>query len=515
MTGSGEHGRSRQRRGRTRSLSVALAAAATFTVVSQGSAATPAYSPVTDAGSLYNTTLSTGAQAAWQRGYTGKGIDVAVIDTGVSPVPGLDGPGKVINGPDLSYESQSDNLVYKDTYGHGTHMASIIAGRDAGAVAGRYAGDSTNFLGVAPDARIINMKASDAEGATDVTQIIAAINWVVQNRNSNGMNIRVINLSYGTDSTQDWVIDPLAFAVDAAWRKGIFVVVAGGNEGFAGKHGPGLTNPASNPRVMAVSALDNNRTLDPKDDTIAGFSSSGTKERKPDIAAPGRSVVGLAVSGSYVALNHGATGAVGTRFFRGSGSSQSAAVVSGAAAILLQQRPSLTPGQLKRVLLSSVYKIKGSPSEAQGKGALDINAALDAKTASDNFKLATATGTGSIDASRGSMRPRRNGVALTGEKDIFGDPVSTSDLAKNAEAGRSWVAGSWNKRSWSGDGWTNNGWSKRSWSAGDWTGNGWTKRSWSDSGWSGSGWTGSGWGDTDPYGTTGLSDNAWSSTNWN
>jgi serine protease AprX len=368
---------------------------------------------------------------------------------------------------------------------------------------------------MAPDARIINVKVADAEGATDVTQVIAAINWVVQNRKANGMNIRVINLSYGTDSTQDWTIDPLSFAVDAAWRKGIFVVVAGGNEGYAGKNGPGLTNPAKNPRIAAVSALDNNRTLDPGDDTIAGFSSSGTKSRKPDLAAPGRSIGGLAVPGSYVANHYSATGAVGTRFFRGSGSSQSAAVVSGAAALLIQQRPSITPGELKMVFTGSVYKLKGSPSEAAGRGALDVAAAVDTTPKVDKTKLDAATGTGSITAARGSMSPRRTGVALAGEKDIFGDPVNTAELASKAESETSWVSGKWNKRSWSGSGWNANGWTKSSWSAGDWTGSGWTKSSWSGSGWTGSGWSGSGWGDTDPYGTTGLSDNAWSSTSWN
>jgi len=95
-----------------------------------------AYTPTTDAGSLYTTTLATGAQAYWKAGYTGKGVDVAVIDTGTAPVPGLDGAGKVVNGPDLSFESQAKNLRYLDTYGHGTHMAGIIAGRGAGAVAG-------------------------------------------------------------------------------------------------------------------------------------------------------------------------------------------------------------------------------------------------------------------------------------------------------------------------------------------------------------------------------------------
>jgi subtilisin family serine protease len=207
-----------------------------------------AYAPTTDAGSLYTTTLQTGAQAYWKAGFTGKGVDVAVIDTGTAPVSGLDGAGKIVNGPDLSFESQAPNLRYLDTYGHGTHMAGIIAGRAAGAVSGSYAGDTSNFLGMAPDARIVSVKVADAMGAADVSQIIAAIDWVVQNKTTGGLNIRVLNLSFGTNTTNPYSIDPLCHAVEAAWRKGITVVAATGNAGFyMTPGGPGLTSPARDP----------------------------------------------------------------------------------------------------------------------------------------------------------------------------------------------------------------------------------------------------------------------------
>ncbi len=145
-----------------------------------------AYTPTTDAGSLYSTTLATGVQAYGKAGFTGKGVDVAVIDTGTAPVPGLATAGKLVNGPDLSFESQAPNLRYLDTYGHGTHMAGIIAGRADTAVSGRYAGDSTSFLGMAPDARIVSVKVADALGAADGSQVIAAIDWVVQNKTTGG-----------------------------------------------------------------------------------------------------------------------------------------------------------------------------------------------------------------------------------------------------------------------------------------------------------------------------------------
>src|SRR5438093_8645645 len=110
-------------------------------------------------------------------------------------------------------------------------MAGIIAGHDDNVSASEYT-NHDNFMGVAPDARIVNVKVASASGATDVSQVIAAIDWVVQHRTDNGMNIRVLNLSFGTDGTQDYRVDPLAYAAEVAWRKGITVVVAAGNSGY-------------------------------------------------------------------------------------------------------------------------------------------------------------------------------------------------------------------------------------------------------------------------------------------
>ncbi|HXJ63060.1 MAG TPA: S8 family serine peptidase, partial [Actinomycetota bacterium] len=170
-----------------------------------------AFDPLTDMGSMYNIDRITGATTYWSNGFTGQGIGVALIDSGVAPVDGLTAPGKVINGPDLSFESQASNLAYLDTFGHGTHMAGIIAGRSGVATSGAYVNDTTHFLGMAPDAHIVSVKVADAHGATDVSQVIAAIDWVVQHRNDPGVNIRVLNLSYGTNSRQAYGPDPLGF----------------------------------------------------------------------------------------------------------------------------------------------------------------------------------------------------------------------------------------------------------------------------------------------------------------
>src|SRR2546425_6931078 len=231
------------------------------------------YDPAGDINSMYNTTLYTGAQAWWTAGFTGAGVDVALIDTGVSPVDALSAPGKVIYGPDLSLESQTSALRNLDTNGHGTFMAGIIAGRGSGAVANHYAGDSTDFLGVAPDARLLSVKVGVADGGADVSQVIAAIDWVVQHRNDSGLNVRVLNLSYGTNSTQGYAVDPLSFAAEQAWRAGIVVVAAAGNSGYQkGANAPGLADPAYNPYVIAVGGADSGGTPGGYERDVGGFS---------------------------------------------------------------------------------------------------------------------------------------------------------------------------------------------------------------------------------------------------
>src|SRR5204863_3544205 len=144
-----------------------------------------------DGYSMSTITQLAGARDWWNAGYTGTGVDVALIDSGVAPVEGLTDAGKIVNGPDLSLESQAPNLRYLDTYGHGTFMAGLIAGRSDAAVPGAYAGDAADYLGMAPDARIVSIKVAESHGNTDVSQVLAAIDWVVQHRNDNGLNIRV------------------------------------------------------------------------------------------------------------------------------------------------------------------------------------------------------------------------------------------------------------------------------------------------------------------------------------
>ena len=321
------------------------------------------YNPATDMDSMYNTAKYLGAEAWWNAGYTGAGIDVAVIDTGVSPVKGLATPGKIIYGPDFSLESQAPNLRNLDTNGHGTFMAGLIAGKDPTLTAPYASAPATAYRGIAPDARIVSLKVGVADGGVDVTQVIAAIYWVIEHKNDNGLNIRVLNLSYGTNSTQSSQIDPLSYAVEQAWNSGIVVVAAVGNDGHQRKleTNPGLANPSYNPMVIAVGASDSNGTAIQANHLIPDFTTRAACQgcRNPDFVAPGAHIQGLRVPNSFVDANF-SSARLGTRYFRGSGTSQSAAITSGAVALMLQKDPTLDPDKVKILLRNSVVSIPGS-----------------------------------------------------------------------------------------------------------------------------------------------------------
>jgi serine protease AprX len=470
----------------------------------------------TDHGSLYALTRSIGAQTAWHQGYTGRGVTVALIDTGVAPVAGLDRSAtKVMNGPDLSFESQTPATANLDGFGHGTHLAGIIAGRDD-----RFdprKPSPSMFAGVAPEAQLLNMKVGTADGGVDVSQVIAALDWVVAHRHDHGMNVRVVNLAYGTESVQPWQVDPLAHAVENAWDHGLVVVTAAGNDGLAAPH---LLMPAVDPHVLAVGAEDHQGTTSIADDTVADFTSGGNAQRRPDLLAPGKSVVSLRVRGSYVDRTHPeglVTGNVSGRFFRGSGTSQAAAVMSGVAALLLDARPSLTPDQVRSVLTSTARRLHHR-NPAMGAGLVDVRAAITAARTGRHLDahpaagLPHSTGTGSLEESRGGEHvvDPTTGDVLTGENDAYGDPWPATVWAAASRAGTAWDHGVWNGHrlssetwvgstvaptvwsgtSWSGLPWGEHVWSDARWQARSWRDQGWSARSWREESWSARSWRG-------------------------
>jgi serine protease AprX len=469
------------------------------------------YDPAADPYSMQNITAGDGAQAWWNAGYSGKGVGVALIDTGVSPVAGLDGSGKVTYGPDLSLDSQAPGLQNLDENGHGTFMAGLIAGND---------GQPGGYRGVAPDANLVSLKVGVADGGADVSQVIAAIDWVVQHRNDNGMNIRVLNLSFGTNSTQAYQIDPLAYAVEQAWKAGIVVIAATGNSGYqTGASAQGLADPAYDPQILAVGAADTGGTLTAWGDRVAPFSANAASCsvacRPPDVTAPGTHMQGLRVPGSYIDQSN-PTGILSDRYFRGSGTSEAAAFVSGAVADLYQRYPQLTPDQVKAMLTSSCDRLTAANWKRQGCGELDLRMLLNAPVPSvleSQQANASSTGTGSLEASRGTDHISQNGVVLQGERDIFGQPFDSSAIAALEAAGHSWSGGMWNGSSWSGSSWSGSSWSGSSWSGSSWSGSSWSGSSWSGNSWSGSSWSGSSWSGSSWSGSS-WSGSSWSGGSW-
>jgi serine protease AprX len=473
-------------------------------------------SPGQDAGSLATVATAIGARDLWKkndadgRAITGQGVTVALIDTGIdTSVPGLNGPGKVIKGPDLSFEANSADLRGRDTFGHGTHMGSIIAARDAVPVKAQTGcpepADASVQLGIAPDARLLAVKVGASDGSADVSQVIAGLDWVVQHRNDNGMQVRVINLSYGTLSAQPYQLDPLAAAAENAWKHGIVVVVSGGNEGpTAGR----LTDPAIDPYVIAVGASDPlAEAANWSQPTVASFSSRGSVDRHVDLVAPGASIAGLRATGSYIDVHHPeglVSGDTTGRLFRGSGTSQAAAVTSGAAALLLQAYPDLTPDQVKATIVNTARTIGGTEID-RGAGQLDLSGALieakklaksdDKGKDSSAQTFPEATGAGSLEAARGggNMIDPETGAVLRGEFDVQNNAWDGSAWRAASVSGTTWVGGEWNGARWSGDAWSGAVWMNAGWDGDRWTGARWSDVSWTGAVWAGARWTGAGW----------------------
>jgi serine protease AprX len=417
--------------------------------------------PPSDGGSLTRIVEHViGADAFWEAGYTGHGVDVAIIDSGIAPVAGLDDPNKVVNGPDISFDAPQSGLQHLDLFGHGTHMGSIIAGSDL-----EYGQQPTkadfrkSYMGIAPNARLVNVKVADGQGLADVSQVIAAIDWVVTHQDDpiRGLDIRVLGLAFGTDGTQSPALDPLAYAVEQAWNSGIVVVTSSGNDGNAVP----LRNPASHPSIIAVGAVDTRGTKATADDRVLPFSNCGT-DRTVDLVAPGKSVLGLRVPGSFVD-SHNGSAAVQNRLFRGSGTSQASAIVTGAVALIIDQRPDITPDEVKALLQESASPLRKVSAACQGAGLIDMDTAFGMSTPEVTPSVPLATGTGTLEAARGTHHVEHDGVVLEGETDIFGndwDGESSPDFFNGA----SWSGASWSGASWSGASWSGASWSGASWS---------------------------------------------------
>ena len=312
----------------------------------------------------------TGADQVWKEGDTGKGVAVAILDSGIDLHPSLlsDEHGKarqIIAWADFIDKKNNSPI---DPNGHGTHIAGVIGNSQIGS--------DKEFDGMAPGVSLVGVRVLDKTGQGTYEGIIQGIQWVLKNKAK--YNIRVINLSLQTNVQSPYWADPLNQAVTRAWAEGIVVVTVAGN---SGPKPMTISVPGNNPYAITVGAFTDNFTpADWSDDYITPFSSAGPTLdgfAKPDIIAPGAHIVSTMSRGSYIAKAHDANWVSGD-YFSMAGTSQASAVVSGTVALMLARTPKLTPDQVKyRLMVTAMPWVKTDDSDLlysiwqQGAGRLN------------------------------------------------------------------------------------------------------------------------------------------------
>jgi serine protease AprX len=399
-----------------------------------------ACSQCVDTSRLANTYISAiRAKSVWNTSpyRQGQGIGVAVVDSGINPNGDLyTNMGVNRQVADVRFNNDYNQSTF-DGYGHGTHLAGIIGG-DGSDSSGRY-------IGVAPMVNVINVKVSNDDGSALMRNVVAGLQWVLEHKNE--YNIRVVNISINSLVAESYNTSPLDAAVEILWFNGMVVVVSAGNKGTGS-----IFPPANDPFVITVGAVDDNGTATLSDDAVASFSAYGTAENgtvKPDLVAPGTNVISRIVN-----MNMGLPAAhpaniVNGQYFRMSGTSVAAPMVSGAAALLLQDEPGLNPDQVKYRLMATANKSWiGYKSRKAGAGYLDVYAAV--------------YGTSSETANTGYLPSQ---LLSTGSQPITWGSVG-------------WESVGWESVGWESVGWESVGWESVGWESVGWESVGWNSDYW-------------------------------------
>jgi len=414
----------------------------------------------------------TGSAFAWAdlggragRPDAGAGVSIALIDTGVSDTPALNrASGRLVDGIDTSpvatRSATSNPSTYADQYGHGTFMASVLAG-------GPVAGTGERGLGVAAGAKVVVVKVAGADGTTTLSAVMAGLSWVLDH--SSTLQVASFSFAHARPSA-GYGEDPLTYAVEQVQKHMTVVVSAGNTPGVVG-------DPGFDRKVLTVGAADVRQGKA----TVASFSGSGRPAgvSKPDLVASGVGVLGVLPADSTLARAHpDAEKADG--LWRGSGTSQATAIAAGAAAIFLQSCPSATPLQVKTSLRAAA---KPLDSDRAGAGLLHLTSHL-------------------VDAS--SDEPGHGGGSVgTGEEGFDASSWGAS----------SWGASSWGDHSWDASSWGASSWGASSWGAGSWGASSWGASSWGASSWGASSWGASSWG-ASSWGASSWGASSWGASSW-
>jgi serine protease AprX len=392
---------------------------------------------------------------------------IAIVDSGIDAAR-ADFGGRVIK--QVTMTSLPGNSP-GDGRGHGTFVAGIAAGSASG------------YTGAAPSAPLVSLDVMDDQGMAVTSDVIAAADWIYQNRAA--YNIRVANFSLHSTAPASVFWDPLDRAVEKLWLSGVVVVAAAGNYGVNGQPSGVLYAPGNDPFIITVGADDVSGSVSTNDDSAAPWSSYGYTIdgfAKPDLAAPGRYMVGPVPAGSTLALERPGS-IVAPGYMQLSGTSFAAPVVAGAAAYLLALHPDWTPDQVKGALMLTAKPTPNAAPMSEGVGEADVARAA-VVTAPPNANLA-------LDAFVGP--------------DPAGGPTPVFDAASwgsAAQANASWGTASWGSASWGSASWGSASWGTTFWSAASWGTASWGTASWGTSAW------GSASSGTASWGSSAVADNA-------
>jgi serine protease AprX len=434
----------------------------------------------------YNHFLNTtNVQPVWDMGYQGQGVAVAVIDSGISA--SADFGSRLI--AQHSFNSNADSPY--DNYGHGTHIAGIIAGD----------GTSSNGLykGIAPQANLISLKVSDDSGMAYESDTVAALQWVFENKDT--YNIRVVNLSLNSISEESYHTSALDLASEMLWFNGVVVVASSGNRSLDGNFYTITASPANDPYIIAVGASTEAGTDSIEDDDVALFSAHGTTVDgfvKPDIIAPGYNIVSVLSADSDLNIEYPERLEGNDDYFRLSGTSMAAPMVSGAAALILQADPTLTPDQVKYRLMNSGNTI--TP--------LWFDAILD-QTVYPYLDVHAAVTSTSTESANQDVMPH---IALA-QMALIAYWANQNGAETIDWANVDWSAVNWDNVDWDNVDWASVNWGSVNWGSVNWGSVNWGSVNWGSVNWGSVNWGSVNWGSVN-WGSVNWGSVNWGSVSW-
>lgn len=391
------------------------------------------------------------AHRVWDQGYDGRGVGIAVIDSGVAPTADFAGRLTQVTMPGQPWSNA-------DVVGHGSLVAGVAAGS---ATSGRY-------IGVAPGARIYALNVANPSGVNS-SDVVAALGWVYENAHS--YNIRVVNLSLGESIPSSYRQSILDLAVERVWAAGIVVVVSSGNGGS------GMIDfaPANDPLAISVGASDHRGTSSTSDDLLATFTAHGTTAdgvSKPEVLAPGRLIGSVLPDGTILDNLAPLQNLLSPGYGKISGTSFSAPQVAGAAALLLQKYPSWSPDQVKGALIQTARTVNGTPLRA-----LNVEAAANVS----NPGLANQ-GVHALVCAPGSTCLPDDGVSTV-----------ASVWSSGTWNSGTWNSGTWNSATWNSGTWNSGTWNSGTWNSGTWNSGTWNSGTWNSGTWNSGTWNAATW----------------------